>query len=129
MGHCGAPTRLGYTALGDGVNLAARLEPLCKQYGVVCLASEAVVKDARHAFDFRRIDVYELLGPKGCGHPRAETYERAFERYLARDFDGAALLEAQAADPPSVVLRDRCRALAEEPPPAAWTGVHVSKSK
>jgi adenylate cyclase len=142
VGHFGAPSRLSYTALGDGVNLAARLEPLCKQYGVVCLVSEAVAKDARHAFDFRRvdrvavkgktegIDVYELLGAKGCGHPHAETYERAFERYLARDFAGAAaLLEAQPADPPSVVLRDRCRALAEEPPPPEWNGVHVSKSK
>src|SRR5262249_39193956 len=42
VGHFGAPARLSYTALGDGVNLAARLEPLCKQYGIILMASEAV---------------------------------------------------------------------------------------
>ena len=56
VGNFGAPTRLSYTALGDGVNLAARLEPLCKQYGVVVLASEAIVVKAKGAFVFRRVD-------------------------------------------------------------------------
>jgi adenylate cyclase len=77
VGHFGAPTRISYTALGDGVNVAARLEPLCKQYGVTTLVSESIVEDAKDAFVFRRIDrvavkgksrgldVYELLGAVG----------------------------------------------------------------
>src|SRR5215472_1511829 len=47
VGHFGAPERLSYTALGDGVNLASRLEGLCKQYGVYVLASETIVEQAR----------------------------------------------------------------------------------
>jgi adenylate cyclase len=143
VGHFGAPTRLSYTALGDGVNLAARLEPLCKQYGVVCLASEAVVEDARDAFEFRRIDrvavkgktagidVFELLGPKGTRPTHAADYERAFEAYLARDFETAiALSEPHASDdPPSAVLLERCRTFRVDPPPPGWNGVHVAKSK
>jgi adenylate cyclase len=39
IGNFGASTRLNYTALGDNVNLAARLEPLCKYYGVDCIIS------------------------------------------------------------------------------------------
>jgi adenylate cyclase len=76
VGHFGAPSRLSYTALGDGVNLAARLEPLCKQYGVQVLVSEAVVRATGDEFVFRRIDrvtvkgkteavdVYELIGTR-----------------------------------------------------------------
>ena len=42
VGHFGAPDRLSYTAMGDGVNLAARLESLNKQYGTTVIASETV---------------------------------------------------------------------------------------
>jgi adenylate cyclase len=146
VGNFGAPTRLTYTALGDGVNLAARLEPLCKQYGVVTLVSEAIVEEAKGEFVFRRIDrvavkgktrgidVYELLGAKGDDIddlPRARRYEEAFDAYLARDFARAvALLEPYAAeDPPSAVLVERCRKLAAHPPHDSWTGVHVASSK
>jgi adenylate cyclase len=145
VGHFGAPTRLNYTALGDGVNLAARLEPLCKQYGVTVLASEAVVSEAGSSFAFRRIDrvavkgkvrgvdVYELLGRYGETIPNlaeAERYEQAFEAYLAREFSRAeALLRAQLHDPPSNVLSERCRLLDAAPPPGDWAGVHVAKTK
>ncbi len=146
VGNFGAPTRLTYTALGDGVNLAARLEPLCKQYGVVTLVSEAVVEAAKDEFVFRRIDrvavkgkttgidVYELLGAKGdeiAELARARSYEQAFDAYLARDFERAVTLVAPLAgeDPPSAVLAARCRQLIASPPPPAWTGVHVASSK
>jgi adenylate cyclase len=147
VGHFGAPTRISYTALGDGVNLAARLEPLCKQYGVVVLVSEDVVASAKEAFVFRRIervavkgkttgiDVYELLGAVDdevrVERAPARTYERAFDAYLARDFAGAETMLAPlaAGDPPSKVLLARCRELALRPPPEGWSGVYVATSK
>jgi adenylate cyclase len=146
VGHFGAPTRLSYTALGDGVNLAARLEPLCKQYGIVILVSETVAVAAKDAFVFRRIDrvavkgktkgidVYELLGTATDELPHVElarTYERAFTAYLAKDFAGAeAMLVPQAEDdPPSAVLLARCRDLAVRPPTEGWSGVYVATSK
>jgi adenylate cyclase len=146
VGHFGAPSRLSYTALGDGVNLAARLEPLCKQYGIVALVSEDIQAEANTAFVFRRIDrvavkgktkgidVYELLGATGDDIPnleQARTYEKAFDAYLAGTFAHAAfLLEPQAADdPPSQVLLDRCRYLERNPPAEPFTGVYVAKSK
>jgi adenylate cyclase len=146
VGHFGAPDRFSFTAIGDGVNLAARLEPLCKQYGVVTLVSEAIVREAKDEFIFRRIDrvavkgktagidVYELLGAKGDqidALPRARRYEEAFDAYLARDFERAITLiePAAAEDPPSAVLIERCRRLAVHPPPPAWNGVHVASTK
>jgi adenylate cyclase len=146
VGHFGAPTRLAYTALGDGVNLAARLEPLCKQYGVRTLVSEDVVAEAKKLFRFRRIDrvavkgkrngvdIYELVGPIDTVPDHIEiltAYEEAFTAYLERDFDGAiARLAGQLTlDAPSAALDARCRALSAHPPPAQWDGVHIAHSK
>jgi adenylate cyclase len=145
VGNFGAPSRLSYTVLGDGVNLAARLEPLCKQYGVTALVSETVVEAARAQFVFRRIDrvavkgktrsidVYELLGRSGsevANLPQIERYHAAFNAYLERDFAHAVrLLEDVTGDPPSEVLRARCEQLQKSPPPDDWNGVHVSMSK
>ena len=73
VGHFGTPSRMSYTALGDGVNLAARLESECKCYGVRTLVSAAVLTDASPELAFRPVDrvivrgksepvdVYELL--------------------------------------------------------------------
>jgi adenylate cyclase len=47
---------MNYTALGNSVNLAARLEGLNKQYGTTILVSEAVRKRVEHCFRFNAID-------------------------------------------------------------------------
>jgi adenylate cyclase len=145
VGHFGAPDRLSYTALGDGVNLASRLEGLNKAYGTQILVSDAVRRSAGTGFAFRRLDivavkgrsegvvVYELLGPAAA--PRVEaavaaTYEQAFEAYRQRRFEAAlGLLEPLAGDPPSRVLAERCRRFLLTPPPVEWDGTHTAHEK
>jgi adenylate cyclase len=144
VGHFGAPERMSFTAMGDGVNLASRLEALGKQYGVTALVSDAVVAAAGEGFSFRRIDrvavkgktkavlVYELLGHSGACRPSfVDAYEAALDDYGLRRFEAAmARLEPHLEDdPPSRVLFDRCRILAEHPPPEGWDGVFVATSK
>ncbi len=140
VGHFGARDRLAYTALGDGVNLAARLEALCKQYGVAALASEEVVRRVGDQFEFRLVDqvavkgktqavrVYELLG-SDADRVAAREYERAFDAYLARDFERALELLEPLDDAPARVLATRCREMIANPPPSEWNGVFVAKSK
>jgi adenylate cyclase len=145
VGHFGAPDRMSYTCLGDGVNLAARLEGLNKQYGTSILVSEAVRRDAGDAFAFRFLDVvavtgkgqavrvFELLGRAGAEGLRMETarrYEDALALYLRRDFEAARLaFEALVDDPPSAILAARCRDFATMPPPEEWDGTYVSRGK
>ena len=145
VGHFGAPDRMNYTAMGDGVNLASRLEGLNKVYGTTILVSDVIEAECRAHFAFRLIDivavkgkskglkVYELLGTSGETVLPAQTlanYEKAFELYQNRDFNAAlALLEAQLTDAPSAVLAERCRQMHVNPPSREWTGIYYAKSK
>jgi adenylate cyclase len=144
VGHFGAPDRLSYTALGDGVNLASRLEGLNKTYGTTILASQAIRESAGDAFAFRLLDivavkgksqgvqVYELIGAgplAASQQERVKAYERALEAYQQRRFADALSLLAGQGDQPSQVLGERCRRFQRAPPPEGWNGLFVADSK
>jgi adenylate cyclase len=83
VGNMGSPERLDYSAVGDSVNVAARLEGLTKEYGVHVIVGEQTRAAAAEAFVYRFLGVAAV---KGLPEPvRAyEVVGRAGEVALAR---------------------------------------------
>jgi adenylate cyclase len=62
VGNVGSTERMNYTALGNTVNLAARLEGLNKEFGTTILVSEDVCRRVEDLFKFRGLDVIVAKG-------------------------------------------------------------------
>ncbi|MES1164149.1 MAG: adenylate/guanylate cyclase domain-containing protein, partial [Verrucomicrobiota bacterium] len=147
VGNFGAPERLNYTAMGDGVNLAARLEGLNKFYGTAILVSDDTRRQAGDGFLFREVDrvvvkgkaqvvaIHELVGmaadpAAAARRPVLARYEEALAAVRARRFaDALALLAPQREDGPSRVLAGRCEIWMRTPPPDGWDGTWTATSK
>ncbi|MBL8682293.1 MAG: adenylate/guanylate cyclase domain-containing protein [Myxococcales bacterium] len=150
VGNVGTPERMNYTAMGDAVNLSARLESLNKQYGTTLMVAESTVVLLGDAVLVRPIDVvavqgkqigvkvYELLASSASATDEqrglARLCETALERYLQRDFRGAisswrAALELVPMDPVAKLMLARAESYLADPPPDEWNGVYVAKGK
>ena len=62
VGNVGSTERMNYTALGNTVNLAARLEGLNKQTGTTILVSDEVYRRVEDLFKFRALDAVVAKG-------------------------------------------------------------------
>lgn len=153
VGNMGSNQIFSYTALGDNMNLGARLESLCKFYGVQLNISEytlnAIPTDLRKEFTYRTLDkvrvkgkekavtIYEVLHPS---HPLYNAkddlaaYEMAFSLYLEQKFAQACdvlktLLEKWPEDPSFKRMLHICEDFVETPPAPGWDGTYTHKSK
>ena len=150
-GNIGSPKRMDYTLIGDGVNLAARLESACKQYAAQILISEYTFKKLRGLYRIREIDrvvvkgktepvgIYEVLD-----YHSEETFPNLMEvvnyfkeglmQYRNMNWDSAVrgfeeALKLNPDDRLSRIYIERCENLKANPPPDDWNGVRIMTSK
>lgn len=152
VGNVGSAERMNYTALGETVNLAARLEGLNKQLGTQILLSEAMLQAAPADAVVRPVDmvrpkgasrpvrVYELITPdRYCRDGQSakahlESWQRCYTAYTERRWiDAIAKLDRHIHEYPNDeaagVLRARTRSYEEAPPADDWDGVFDARIK
>ena len=146
VGNMGSSRRFDYTAMGDTINLAARLEGACKQYEVPILVGEETYRRIQSGIVAREVDiirvvgktkpvvVYEIIGEKAdlstAERERLNLYEEAREAYKRRDWERAAALFGEIeGDALAALYKERCQTLKQSPPAGDWDGVFDLKSK
>src|SRR3954466_13506035 len=150
-GNIGSKKRMDYTMIGDGVNLASRLESACKQSGAPILASDFTYRKLRGTYRCREIDlllvkgktkpvgVYEILDyHTEDSYPHLSDalgrFRDALQKYRRRQFGPARalfeeVLQINPEDKAAQLYVERCDLLTQSPPPSDWNGVWVMESK
>jgi adenylate cyclase len=154
VGNMGSDLRFDYSALGDSVNLASRLEGQSKSYAIPIIAGSKTALAVKDRFAILELDFIKV---KGKTEPEV-VYAVAGRRELAeseqfqalrnanigmlacyrsRDWDGAlgAIEKGRALDAAGQLngyyslYSERIAAFKLTPPPDDWDGVYTLQSK
>jgi adenylate cyclase len=148
VGNIGHPQRMEFTVLGDGVNLAARLESATKQFHMDVLVGEEAEKLTRDQFVYRAVDLLTFKGKTksvevfGVLSDRSQpppawlaAYHEAIKLYRGRQFaEAIARFEAVqkeigGGDYLCTMYLERCADYIKQPPPKNWDGSHTLSEK
>ena len=150
VGNVGHPdVKMEFTVLGDGVNLAARLESATKQFRTDLLIGESVEALTRAHFIFRRVglltvqgktkavEAFDVLGERPQPEPAwLARYHEAVALFRQRQFGSrrqkmfkAVATEIGQPDFLCQMYGEMCATYQQAPPPADWNGAFVLSEK
>ncbi len=148
VGNMGSEERMNYTAMGDVMNLGARLESANKQYGTRVLASSTTAQSAGSDYTFRSHDrvrvkgkdqavpISEFVGRSDAvdvdTQSRLDRFAEGYRLYGEQQWDAAEAqfrTAAEAGDAPAAIFIGRCEAFRKDPPPDGWDGSFTFTSK
>lgn len=149
VGNFGSTARVDYTALGENINLGARMESLNKYLGTIVLITGETRNEIGESFVLRplgkfrlkgfekSVEVYELLDQSDKAartQPLRDAFAAALKLFHQREWDAAEaafkhVLEISADDGPSKFYLKHLKELPDHPPSANWTGEVELKEK
>jgi adenylate cyclase len=145
-GNVGSPERMQFSAIGDGVNVASRLEAVNKVYGTDILISNKTAKLIENGFNLREIDtvlvpgrdtpidLYEVIDPENYSQELNEKYAKALKEYRNKNFEEAivlweACLITNPNDSPSQVMLERVVKLKQTQTVSSWQPIWTVENK
>ena len=149
-GNIGSSKRMDYTMIGDGVNLAARLESACKSYAARILISDFTYQKLKGTYQIRYIDDVVVKGKTEAVGVREvldyhtpETFPNLMDTvnhfnegrigFKAGAWDKGIrsfneCLKANPNDKLSKIYIDRCETMKQRNP-KDWDGIWVMETK